>query len=455
MQNSDHLVKHLPQHEVSDGIIQYAGHIQIDHIFSDNKIFYWMVLSKNNWKIDPVIFWFNGGIGFSSMVGLFNENCPQDECPQDGGQQDEGPFLFDSNGSLQSNKHSWNANATIVYIDQPIGTGFSTVDGKSQYRSNIFEITADFNIFIQKFYRIYPELLKNNLYLTGKYYAGIYIPYFANAIISETNYNLKGIIIGNGLIDPYIHATSYIEHVHSNGTIDANQKNHLKNLLLDRDEDTPKNIYTLNELNDYINPTKYTDATTSTNFNLPTNADRFRKLYNIILSCATHNSPKKCDSTDDTEFIARLNSSTIKLYLNQRDVQMAIHIKDQIKWEKNNDRVRDFFINNECISTQKMISYILSSNRGIKCVFYNEQHDCACNNIDNLMAIKSLDYKNFNINPQHAWGISEKTPVGYIKASDDNKLVYICINNCSDPSVIAEYRMKLLNDTLFGINTKL
>ena len=51
---------------------------------------------------------------------------------------------------------------------------------------------------------------KNDLYLTGESYAGIYVPYLANEIIKhnklpsskETIIKLKGIMVGNACTDP-------------------------------------------------------------------------------------------------------------------------------------------------------------------------------------------------------------------------------------------------------------
>jgi len=57
----------------------------------------------------------------------------------------------------------------------------------------------------------FPEFKTNNLYLTGISYAGIYLPFIANKIDqhnTESKYdstmdymNLKGILVGNGLVD--------------------------------------------------------------------------------------------------------------------------------------------------------------------------------------------------------------------------------------------------------------
>lgn len=58
----------------------------------------------------PIVLWLQGGPGGSSMFGLFNEN---------------GPFIVSANGTLSLREYSWNREFALLYIDNPVGTGFS------------------------------------------------------------------------------------------------------------------------------------------------------------------------------------------------------------------------------------------------------------------------------------------------------------------------------------------
>ncbi len=60
---------------------------------------------------DPVLIWFNGGPGCSSLLGFFQEN---------------GPWVVDDdNGTIYANPFPWNKAANVLYLESPIGVGFS------------------------------------------------------------------------------------------------------------------------------------------------------------------------------------------------------------------------------------------------------------------------------------------------------------------------------------------
>lgn len=128
---------------------------------------------------DPVVIWMNGGPGCSSLIGLFSEN---------------GPFVFDDGETvIKPNPYSWNARANTLYIEQPACVGFSKAstanDGKNDdFKYNDMSSSKDLFAALQQFYKLYPELKANDLWITGESYAGVYGPYLAYQIHS---YNQK------------------------------------------------------------------------------------------------------------------------------------------------------------------------------------------------------------------------------------------------------------------------
>jgi len=172
--------------------IQYAGYLTIDNS-SNSNIFYWFFESQKSPAEDPVVVWLQGGPGSSSMLGLFVEN---------------GPYHIAPNLTLYDNPYSWNKIANVLYIDQPVGTGFSFTN--NGYVKDQTAVANDMYAALVLFFQRYPQYQYLPFYLFGESYAGKYIPAIASKIDSENSkggpiqINLKGLGIGDGWTDPYI-----------------------------------------------------------------------------------------------------------------------------------------------------------------------------------------------------------------------------------------------------------
>ncbi|XP_038705560.1 serine carboxypeptidase-like 48 isoform X2 [Tripterygium wilfordii] len=157
-------------------------------------MFYFFFESRTN-KNDPVVIWLAGGPGCGGEIALFYEN---------------GPFHFAKNLSLVWNKYGWDKVSNLLYVDQPIGTGFSYTTNDSDLRKNQNDVTNDLYDFLQDFFTEYREFDKHDFFITGESYAGHYAPALASKILQENKdkrriyIHLKGIAIGNGLINPGI-----------------------------------------------------------------------------------------------------------------------------------------------------------------------------------------------------------------------------------------------------------
>ena len=180
-----------------------TGFVQIDEHKDD--IFYWVFQSRNAPSTDPLVLWLTGGPGCASEVALFYEN---------------GPYKFNEDSTLKSNPYSWNQVSNLLYVDQPIGTGFSN-GGIHDARSET-EVAADMAIMLKGFVEQNPEYAGRDFYITGESYAGHYVPAIAHYLeftAKDVNLNLKGIAIGNGLTDPFAQYPAYATFSYENGLI--------------------------------------------------------------------------------------------------------------------------------------------------------------------------------------------------------------------------------------------
>ncbi|CAF4079280.1 unnamed protein product, partial [Adineta steineri] len=108
------------------------------------------------------------------------------------------------------------------FVDQPVGTGFSTIDTDS-FIHELDEMANQFLSFLDQYIKIFPELLENDVYLAGESYAGQYIPYIAKAILEQrSTLKLRGLLIGNGWIDPATAYKSYLPFAVANNLVVKN-----------------------------------------------------------------------------------------------------------------------------------------------------------------------------------------------------------------------------------------
>ncbi|KAI1905693.1 hypothetical protein LOZ53_003248 [Ophidiomyces ophidiicola] len=169
---------------IDPGVKQYSGYL--DDKETDKHLFYWFFESRNDPKNDPVVLWLNGGPGCSSLTGLFLEL---------------GPASIDKNLKVVHNPYSWNSNASVIFLDQPVNVGFSYSDNAV---SDTIAAGKDVYALLTLFFKQFPQYAKQDFHIAGESYAGHYIPVFASEILShkKRNINLQSVLIGNGLTDP-------------------------------------------------------------------------------------------------------------------------------------------------------------------------------------------------------------------------------------------------------------
>lgn len=100
-------------------------------------------------------------------------------------------------------EYRWNLKANVLFIEAPVGVGFSYSTTNS-YNLND-DRTANENLLaVQSFFTKFPEYLNNKMFITGESYAGVYVPTLAEAILKATEAGtytgakLTGIAVGNG-----------------------------------------------------------------------------------------------------------------------------------------------------------------------------------------------------------------------------------------------------------------
>ncbi|ESO82494.1 hypothetical protein LOTGIDRAFT_134533 [Lottia gigantea] len=212
-------------------LTSYAGFLTVNKQ-SNSNMYFWFFPAQENPSEAPVLLWLQGGPGSSSLFGLFVEN---------------GPYTVLEDGTLTLKNITWNKKYSMLYIDNPVGTGFSFTQNDEGYARTETDVAANLYNALTQFFQIFTDYQKNDFYVTGESYGGKYVPAISYAIHTnnpkaQTKINFKGMAIGDGLCDPETMMDKYASYMYSIGTLDENQRDYFQqqtdtvvNLIKDKD----------------------------------------------------------------------------------------------------------------------------------------------------------------------------------------------------------------------------
>ncbi|CAF1384256.1 unnamed protein product [Adineta ricciae] len=191
----------------------FSGYLTVNKQYNSN-MFFWFFPAQNGNRSAPVLLWLQGGPGATSLFGLFVEN---------------GPIQVNDAGQLSQRSITWNSMYHLLYIDNPVGTGYSFTGSDQGYARTQDDVARDLYSALTQFFQIYTDYANNPFYVTGESYAGKYVPSIGYKIHVENQnpqvkvkINLAGLSMGNGWTDPY-RQYMYGPLLYQIGLVDSNQ----------------------------------------------------------------------------------------------------------------------------------------------------------------------------------------------------------------------------------------
>ncbi|XP_042400394.1 serine carboxypeptidase-like 34 [Zingiber officinale] len=139
-----------------------------------------------------------------------------------------GPFLTQKDVSeLMLNQQSWNKEANLLFIEAPVGVGFSYTNTSSDLNNIGDKFTAeDSYIFLLNWFKRFPQFKSHDFFIAGESYAGHYVPQLSEKIFDENKraspedfINFKGFMIGNALLDDDTDQTGMIDYAWDHAVI--------------------------------------------------------------------------------------------------------------------------------------------------------------------------------------------------------------------------------------------
>ncbi|KAI9923024.1 hypothetical protein PsorP6_000375 [Peronosclerospora sorghi] len=182
--------------------IHDAGYVNLPNK-TDYHYAYWYFESRSQPSVDPLVLWLPGGRGYSSLMALLTANGPCHVLPD---------------LSTKLNPYSWTNESNVVWLDQPVGVGFTCGDERNA-DYNEKSVGENIYYFLQGFFNKHPELAGRELYIMGESYGGDYVLGAAHYVWEQNKVNvntpkyinLKGLALGNSLTQPSIQLPHVID----------------------------------------------------------------------------------------------------------------------------------------------------------------------------------------------------------------------------------------------------
>ncbi|XP_034959731.2 retinoid-inducible serine carboxypeptidase [Zootoca vivipara] len=174
------------------------------------SMFWWLYYADSpakNFTQLPLIMWLQGGPGASgSGFGNFEEIGPLDS-------------------DLKPRRTTWLQTASLLFVDNPVGTGFSYVNDTLAYATNLCTVSSDLMVVLREFFKSKTEFQTIPFYIFsesygGKMAAGVALELHKAIQAGTIKCNFLGVALGDSWISPldsviswgpYLYSTSYLD----------------------------------------------------------------------------------------------------------------------------------------------------------------------------------------------------------------------------------------------------
>ncbi|XP_004418934.1 PREDICTED: probable serine carboxypeptidase CPVL [Ceratotherium simum simum] len=364
----------------------YAGYITVNETYNSN-LFFWFFPAQVEPSNAPVVLWLQGGPGGSSMFGLFVEH---------------GPYVVTSNLTLRLRDFPWTTTFSMLYVDNPVGTGFSFTDDPQGYAVNEDDVARDLYSALIQFFQLFPEYKENDFYATGESYAGKYVPAIAHYIhmlnpVMTMKINLKGIAIGDAYSDPESIIGGYAAFLYQIGLLDEKQRKYFQKQC--------------DECVKFIKKEKWFQAFEVLDKLLDGDLTSEPSYFQNVTGCSNYYNFLQCTEPEDQRYYGK--------FLSLPEVRQAIHVGNRTF--NDGSTVEKYLREDTVKSVKPWLTEIMNN---YKVLIYSGQLDiivAAPLTERSLMAMNWTGSQEFRKVERKVWKIfeSDDEVAGYVRQVDD------------------------------------
>uniref|UniRef100_A0A0K0FMK9 Retinoid-inducible serine carboxypeptidase n=1 Tax=Strongyloides venezuelensis TaxID=75913 RepID=A0A0K0FMK9_STRVS len=395
------------------GVIKYFedwGYTDI----RDGAHTFWWLYARENTTADtnrPLILWLQGGPGASSTgFGNLEELGPKD-----------------LNGNDRN--HTWLQLSDLVFVDNPVGAGFSYVDDNTKFTKNVAEISADLLSWAKDFFNNqHPEYKKRPFYIFCESYGGKmaaeFSRYLFNAIrSSEIDVQFYGVALGDSWISAMDFVNTWPQYLYSLSYLDD------RDLALANEEAA--------KCQKLFDSGKYFDATNCWGDmeNLIGKLTNDVSWYNILKTSGTDDwsTAIKKNLLDTpikklySHYISPLQNDALSDFMNTIARKKFGIIPSSVQFGGQSDAVFDHQSGDFMKPNYATVDYLLLNN--VNVTVYNGQLDLICDTLGVNKWLERLTWKgmlNFYSTPKIAYTLkNSQQTAGFSKKYSNFQLWYI------------------------------
>ncbi|GMJ08177.1 serine carboxypeptidase-like 50 [Hibiscus trionum] len=330
----------------------------------------------------PLLIWLQGGPGCSSMTGNFFELGPWRVVSS-----------FRQNVehlSLEPNPGSWNRLFDLLFLDNPIGTGFSIASTPEEIPRDQISVAKHLFVAITRFISLDPLFKHRPIYITGESYAGKYVPAIGYYILKQNTrlaaserVNLRGVAIGDGFTDPETQLATHAVSAYYCGLINEKQRDELEEAQ--------------NEAIELVKMEKWSEATNARTkaMNLWQNMTGLATLYDF-----TKKKPYQ--------------TSLVAEFLNINAVKRALGVDESMVFESCSGVVRAAMHEDMMKSVKNMVEFLVENTRVL---LYQGLYDIKIGVVPNEAWVKTMKWdgiREFLMADRKIWRVNGEV-AGYVQ----------------------------------------